>query len=72
MSLCCGHQHRCRRWAAGACKLICSAHADDQRAKAEGKFRLDFSGLKRAKAAVRGGKEREALEADFRSEIAAV
>ena len=43
--------------------------ADDQRAKAEGKFKLDFSGLKRAKTAVRGAKEREALDADFRAEV---
>lgn len=43
--------------------------ADDQRAKAEGKFKLDFSGLKRQQTAARGGKEREALDTDFKSEI---
>ena len=49
--------------------LRCIPHAEDQRAKAKGKFKLDFSGLKRAKTAVRGAKEREALDADFRAEV---
>ena len=43
--------------------------ADEQRAKAQGQFRLDFSGLKRQHMAARSGKEREALEADFKSEV---
>ena len=51
------------------CKLRCITHADEQRAKAEGKFKLDFSGLKRAKTAVRGAKEREALDVDFRAKV---
>ena len=45
------------------------ASADEQRAKAQGKFRLDFSGLNRQHISVRGSKEREALDSDFTSEI---
>lgn len=43
--------------------------ADEQRAKAQGRFRLDFSGLKRQHMSARGGKEREALDTDFKSEV---
>ena len=46
-----------------------SACADEQRAKAQGKFRLDFSGLKRQHMSARGGREREALDSDFKTEI---
>lgn len=69
ITLCSRHQQCCRRRAIDVCMLRCNTHADDQRAKAEGKFELDFSGLKRAKTAVRGAKEREALDADFKTEI---
>ena len=63
------NQRQSSRQTRRACKLRSITHAEDQRAKAEGKFKLDFSGLKRAKTAVRGAKEREALDADFRAEV---
>ncbi len=48
--------------------LACAC-ADEQRAKAQGKFRLDFSGLKRQHMSARRGKEREALDSDYKTEI---
>ena len=34
-----------------------------------GKFKLDFSGLKRQHTSARGGKERDSLDSDFKTEI---
>lgn len=43
--------------------------ADEERAGAAGRFKLDFSGLKRQLTTVRSEADREALHADFRREI---